>query len=87
MRDNRVVDERSNLVVDELTELQIRDNRVVDERSNLVVDELTELWMRDLDLVVIERLAVNAKVATVRGSIPQHPTDRVESERQQMKQC
>ncbi len=42
-------------------------------------------WMRS-SRVVRERLAVNAKVATVMGSIPASP-DTVESEGQQMKQC
>ena len=45
----------------------------------------TKLWMR-YNRVVIECLAVNAKVAIVLGSIPAS-SDTVESEGRQMKQC
>jgi hypothetical protein len=42
--------------------------------------------MRSSLVVKIEHLAVNAKVATVLGSIPAS-SDTVESEGRQMKQC
>jgi hypothetical protein len=46
--------------------------------------DLAKLWMRLADW--LEQLTVNAKVATVLGSIPAS-SDTVASEERQMKQC
>jgi hypothetical protein len=98
MRSSRVVDEIQPSCGGDLAELWMRSRRVwmrssrVWMRSNRVVDEMAELWMRSSRLwmrssrVVIERLAANAKVATVLGAIPAS-SDAVESEGRQMKQC
>ncbi len=52
--------------------------------------DLAELWMRSSravdEMSRVERLAVNANVATVLGSIPAS-SDTVESEGRQMNQC